>query len=382
MERTILTYNQCLEIVEKNEDMKFYVTKHVVDGYDVLIFNYKLAWYNDFAKPLEDSDIRAEEMRGLTFVFNKDGSIFNRFLMLHKFWNINQVEESLLGNISDFKVKSVMNKEDGSLASFVKLPNGKVFGRSKASFSSDQAIRITHLYNTVDSVKKLVDSAFENDIALFFEYVAPDNKIVLDYFDEELILLRARNNSTGEYIDVRELDTFGVKIADFYDYSLEEVCEMAETDENVEGWIVEFENGYMVKQKTAWYFVRHKLFTESLNRENDIIELILEEKIDDVLAQLADTEVDKEKRKWIGEIIDIVNHEMSMTIHDIREKVKEYEGCDKTFSLNYRKDPNFGLYMCSIKNRASDFDLVKKRILGSTKHLMQAKKWIEKRKKI
>ncbi|CAG7580414.1 MAG: RNA ligase A [uncultured marine phage] len=381
MNRTLLTYNECREIVERNEDMKFYETKHVVDGYDVSIFNYKLAWYNDFAKPLEDSDIRAEEMRGITFVFDKDGTIADRFLMLHKFWNVNQVEESLLSNISDFKVKSVMNKEDGSLASFIKLPNGTIAGRSKASFSSDQAIRITHLYNTVESVKNLVDWGFDNDLALFFEYVAPTNKIVLDYKEEELILLRVRNNTTGEYLDVRDLDTFGVKVSDFYDYTLEEISEMVHTVEGTEGWIVEFENGYMVKWKTEWYFTRHKLFTESLNRENDIIKLILDEKIDDVLAQLTDTDVDKEKREFIGEMIEMVNHEVSMYIHSMKEKLKEYDGNVKAFALNNRKDPLFSMYMSSIKGRDT-YDIAKEKILKSTSHLMQAKRWVEKRRKV
>lgn len=48
MNRTLLTYEQCREIVEKNDEMKFYETKHLVNGYQISIFNYKLAWYNDF----------------------------------------------------------------------------------------------------------------------------------------------------------------------------------------------------------------------------------------------------------------------------------------------------------------------------------------------
>lgn len=331
---------------------------------------------------IKRTKIDLSEMRGITFVFNKDGSIYDRFLMLHKFWNVNQVEESLLNNISDFKIKSVMNKEDGSLASFVKLPNGKIFGRSKASFISEQAIRITYLYNNVESVKKLVDWSMDNDIALFFEYVSPTNKIVLDYVKEELILLRARNNKTGDYIDVRDFDTFGVKIADFFDYTLDDLSEMVKTKEGLEGWIIEFENGYMSKWKTEWYFTRHKLFTESLNRENDIIELILNEKIDDVISQLTDSDVDKEKREFISEIISIVNHDMSTIIHSIRELYKDYSGDVKSFVLNNKRNPIFYLVMSYINgNNVSEYDIAKKKILKETRHLMQAKKWIEKRKK-
>jgi len=318
-------------------------------------------------------------MRGITFVFDKDGSIYDRFLMLHKFWNVNQVEESMLNNISNFGVRSVMNKEDGSLASFIKLPNGKVFGRSKASFSSDQALRITYLYNTVDSVKRLVDWAFSKDIVLFFEYVAPDNKIVLDYLNEELILLRARDNKTGEYIDVRDFDTFGVRISEFFDYTLENISELVETSEGKEGWIVEFDNGYMVKWKTKWYFTRHKLFTEKLNRENDIIDLILREEIDDVLSQLTDSDVDKEKREFINDIMLMVNTEVSLVIEKVKSKVLEYDGDVKSFALNNKRDKLFSLYM-SIINGKDYFDVVKNKILKETRHLAQAKSWIEKRR--
>jgi hypothetical protein len=81
-------------------------------------------------------------MRGITYVFNTDGS-FNRHILLDKFFNLNQVASSVYSVVKDFKIKSIYNKEDGSVASFVKLPNGKVLGKSKMSFESDQAVGIT-----------------------------------------------------------------------------------------------------------------------------------------------------------------------------------------------------------------------------------------------
>jgi hypothetical protein len=58
--------------------------------------------------------------------------------------------------VKDFKIKSIYNKEDGSVASFVKLPNGKVLGKSKMSFESDQAVGINRVYNTNEDVKNLL----------------------------------------------------------------------------------------------------------------------------------------------------------------------------------------------------------------------------------
>jgi hypothetical protein len=59
--------------------------------------------------------------------------------------------------------KSIYNKEDGSVASFVKLPNGKVLGKSKMSFESDQAVGINRVYNTNEDVKNFVDWTLDDN---------------------------------------------------------------------------------------------------------------------------------------------------------------------------------------------------------------------------
>ena len=48
-------------------------------------------------------------------------------------------------------------------------------------------------------VKSLVDWALNNNIVPVFEYVSPNNRIVLRYPSEELILLRLRDNVTGKH---------------------------------------------------------------------------------------------------------------------------------------------------------------------------------------
>jgi hypothetical protein len=42
----------------------------------------------------------------------------------------------------------------------------------------------------------------DNGIDATFEYVSPMNRIVLRHLQEELILLRMRDNKTGEYLDL------------------------------------------------------------------------------------------------------------------------------------------------------------------------------------
>ena len=84
-QNAIPTYEQAVELCS-GEEAPFYESKMVVDGFNVSVFNYRLAQYKDFANPIpEKPELKGYEMRGLTFVFNEDGSLFRRFLLLEKF---------------------------------------------------------------------------------------------------------------------------------------------------------------------------------------------------------------------------------------------------------------------------------------------------------
>jgi hypothetical protein len=132
------TYQQALEMVYSKGELVFYETKLVLEGYNISIFNYRLTQYNDFIEPVEGKNYNAFELRGLTFVFNKDGSLFKRYLLMNKFFNINQVTQSLYNNVKNKKIKSIYNKEDGSLISFIKLPNNNIVAKTKMGFKQFQ----------------------------------------------------------------------------------------------------------------------------------------------------------------------------------------------------------------------------------------------------
>ncbi len=338
----LLNYNEALDLVNL-PNSPFYESKYSVDGYNISTFNYRLASWSDFNAP------GAKEMRGLTFVFNSDGSLFKRYLLLEKFFNLNQVPDTMYSEVKNLKIRSVANKEDGSVASFIKLPNGRVLGKSKMSVITDQAIGITRVYNRNESVKRLVDWSFENDITAVFEYVAPSNRIVLRYDTEDLILLRLRNNLTGELLDLNDyLDVIGdVRIAPFENgYTLDELIKMAAYVENKEGWIVEFENGLLIKVKTEWYFKRHGILTEDIYKENVIIKYILNDEIDDVISQIPEDEVEAHAR--IERIIEIVKMSLSNKVNEIRKSYEFYltVGSRKDYAINFRgKDKNFAWVM-------------------------------------
>jgi len=355
----IPTYEDCVEICLQDES-PFYETKLIVDGFSLSVFNYRLAKYSDFITPIPSKpEISGIELRGLTFVFNEDGSLFNRYVLLEKFFNLNQVPDSLYSVVKNYKIKFVNNKEDGSIASFVKLPNGKVIGKSKMGFDNDQSDGINRVYKTNKEVKSLVDWSLDNNIVPVFEYVAPNNRIVLRYPSEELILLRLRDNVTGKHIDIRDhLDKVGsIRVAPFEDEikDLDQLIELTATQVDKEGSIVTCEDemgrDFFFKIKTPWYMSLHGLLTDDLYREHIIIGYILDDKIDDILGQIPEDE--KEAHIRINKIIDIVKKSISDKVSEIEKDYRQYVSMNiskKDYAINHRKNnPNFGFVMNMVK---------------------------------
>jgi len=404
----IPTYEEAVEMCS-GEDDTFYESKYEVEGFPVSVFNYRLAQYKDFDMPIPSKpELKGFEMRGLTFVFNKDGSLYNRYVLLEKFFNLNQVPNSMYSIVKDYKIRYVNNKEDGSIATFVKLPNGKILGKSKMGFDNDQANGINKIYKNNPDVKSFVDWSLNNDIVPIFEYVAPHNRIVLRYSEEELILLRLRDNKTGKHIDIKEhLDKIGsIKIAPFEDdNTLDDLIEKSKTEVDKEGWIVQFDNDHMLKIKTDWYFQRHGLLTNDIYREHIIIGYILDDLIDDVISQIPEDE--KESHMRINKIISIVKSTLRDKVDEINLAYKEYveSGLSKKeYALKNKTNPNFPFVMNLDKaeqlkkmskeeildiyddiesyertlKRCEPFELVKEWLRDKTKRLEIAREWLKK----
>jgi len=380
----LLTYRQAVDLTKLSEDT-FYESKFIVDNYNISIFNYRLAQYSDFR------DNSAFEARGITYVFNSDGSLYKRYLLLHKFFNLNQVENTQYSLVKDLEIKSVSNKEDGSVASFIRLPNGRVLAKSKMSFESDQAVGMMRLYNSNKELRDFVNWTLDNDIVAIFEYVAPQNRIVLRYSNEELILLRLRDNNTGEYLNISDYsDKIGsIRVAPSYVATLDELIDLAKSVEDKEGWVVEFSNGLFLKIKTSWYVSLHGLLNDDLYREHILVKYILDDKIDDVLGQIPEEEFEAHER--IEKIVSIVKHSITEKVEDILKSYdlfleggvgRDWDGdlrlqlMRKTFALKYRKDRNFG-YVMSLSKGADVYDLAKDWLFDMTKRLVISREFLK-----
>jgi RNA ligase len=134
-----------------------------------------------------------------------------------------------------------------------------------------------------------------------FEVTSPKFPIVLLYDKDELTLLHIRENVSGRYLTEAEILALnppfpmvenlknqfigGGVPANFV--SWEKIKALAETATGIEGWVIQFKNGDMVKWKTSWYISLHHSVT--FTRWRDIARTVIADGADDLKAAFAMT---------------------------------------------------------------------------------------------
>ena len=376
--RFIPSYEEALQICQRNP--VFYETRHKVHGFDVSVFNYRLAMFDDFKRE------NAFEMRGLTFVFNSDGTLYKRFLGLHKFFNVNETEITQAYNIKDYEVINVSDKLDGSMITFVELPDGEIVPKTKNSFDGEQ---VTMMKGLVDeAILSFVREQFRKGHCVFFEYTSPLNRIVIKYPVSSLSVIKIRDEQTGEYLFDESVPE-GLKMAKnetFEFTSLDDLMKTYETLEGKEGSVITFRkpdgDQLLVKVKTADYFAKHHLMTEFIYQENVLVEMILNETIDDMLSQIDD----EETREMINGLIKVVQKKFAEEIARAQKFIDIYLAdpsvTAKDFYVKYHSQPGFGDALVVVNHmRKDDYsisidDVVRNRLLKKTYHLMDARSWL------
>ena len=179
----------------------------------------------------------------------------------------------------------VYDKMDGSLGILFNY-EGEWVMATRGSFTSDQAVKGFEMLQKYDYQK------LHKDYTYLFEIIYDENRIVVKYPYEDLVLLGMINTETGyevdlygEGVDVRLknlINNLGFKVVKKYDgindYSV--LKEMIKDDE--EGFVVRFSNGDRMKVKGEEYLRLHKIMTnvsttaiwEMLSEGKDVLELL------------------------------------------------------------------------------------------------------------
>jgi T4 RnlA family RNA ligase len=191
--------------------------------------------------------------RGL--IMDKDFNIVAR--PFQKFFNLGEMENQVVPNESF----EVYEKMDGSLGILYWFDN-EAHIATRGSFVSEQAQVATELLHTqYAEVIPLLDKSK----TYLFEIIYPENRIVLDYGNErKLVLLAIIDTETGLE---SELQNIGFDVVKRYD-GLNDLSKLKELEEeNKEGFVVKYKNGYRLKVKFDEYQRIHRIVTQvsSLN---------------------------------------------------------------------------------------------------------------------
>lgn len=296
-----------------------------------------------------------KEARGITF--DASGKIISR--PLHKFFNLAEREEVQPQNLDWNKMVAAFDKMDGSMIT-TGLINGEFFAKSKKSFQSDVAVSAT---NFVQANQKYYD--FTRYCALanmtpIFEFTSPNHRIVLRYAQENMTLLHVRDNFTGVYLMPEEVAQLAAK----YDIpvnkpvygrelDLPELLKSLNTVEGIEGYVIQFENGEMVKVKTKWYVNLHHAVT--FVRERDIARMVVEEQIDDYIAFVALNAPDADLTH-IRHINDTIKEEVESIEREVNALANQYAGVDfKTVALALKDHPHFKFVMNLVRGKTNNY---------------------------
>ena len=132
---------------------------------------------------------------------------------------------------------------------------------TRGSFASDQAIWARDWLEKHVETDELIPGQ-----TYIFEVIYPENRIVVGYDFEGLVLLTIFNESGYEipYDNVKIIaKALAVRITECLEFSsIEEMLELAKTlSSNEEGWVVRFECGYRLKIKGDEYCRIHRIIS-------------------------------------------------------------------------------------------------------------------------
>lgn len=177
----------------------------------------------------------------------------------------------------------VYDKLDGSLGVLFHYDGQWVFA-TRGSFTSDQSVK------GFEMLSKYGYDKLHKDYTYLFEVIYNDNRIVVRYDYEDVVLLGMIHTKSGEEIDIHNgpnrfmnmISNIGLKVVKKYDGISDYKTLKSLIKDNEEGYVVRFSNGDRMKIKGEEYLRLHKIMTnvsttsiwEMLSNGQDVNEIL------------------------------------------------------------------------------------------------------------
>ena len=260
------------------------------EGYTVVNYVVAMADTFDMTGPDDVGGAMRRECRGL--IFDREGNLMSR--PFHKFFNVNEREETQMNVIDLSQTHVIMEKMDGSMIRPI-LVDGYLRLATKMGVTDVAMQAETWLAASGDNIKGWLRSCVENGITPLLEWISPFNQIVIAYEAADLVYLGSRVNLTGEYFFDEDVPFTLVPRYGNVEGNLADYIARQRGAEGREGDIIRFADGHMLKIKNDWYVRIHKT-VDKIRFDRHIVELILNEEIDDAIPMLPPHEAERVRK--------------------------------------------------------------------------------------
>jgi RNA ligase len=317
---------------------------------DYIVVNYMVAMPDTFpevktaggsAKMREEASrnkaIR-RELRGI--IFDKNGHILSR--RLHKFFNVNERNETLMQHIDFSEPHVILEKLDGSMITPFFIGDQLRWGTKMGL--TDVAKPVENFVAKHIRYSDFAREVIAENMTPIFEWCSRSQRIVIDYSIDRLVLIAIRNNVTGEYVGYDEMvnwsHKFLVECVKTYPgtaESMKHLIDSVRDKEGIEGYVLRFDDGHMIKIKGDWYVRIHKI-KDAILHEKNLLDLIINEKIDDAKPFMLELDRERveefEKKFWKG----------------IDDTIYIYEDMFRRFQHTYKDKKDFAIHCASTLN--------------------------------
>lgn len=263
------------------------------DGHSII--NYLVAMPASFPEPntgdaaLDRDHAILRECRGLTFDL---GTGLVRARKFHKFFNVGEKDETAARHVDWSRPHVVLDKLDGSMLTPLIGATGRVSWHTRLGATENAAVVGDFVDAAAARYVALAQAATEQGQTPIFEWCSRRHRIVVDYPQDRLVLTAVRDNRTGSYLShaamVGMASPFAVPVVSVLPDPVTDIaafCAAIEDRMDIEGYVVRFDDGHMLKLKVPWYALRHRTRAR-LQQEKDVWDLVLNDQADDIKAFL------------------------------------------------------------------------------------------------
>jgi len=239
-----------------------------------------------------DCNIR-RECRGIIFD-TVTGDIIRR--PFHKFFNVNEREETQDNVVDLSQSHAILEKLDGSMIAPFVVNDQLIWGTKMGATEVAEPVEDFVLLN--ENYSQFARFIIRRGYTPIFEWCSRKQRIVLDYKEDQLILTAIRDLTTGRYMSLdlvtNTADLYFIPTVRAFEpqSDMKSFIEYVRLLEDREGFVVRFDDGHMLKLKCDWYVQIHKA-KEKILQDRNIVELILDGKLDDVKAHLPQEDRDR-----------------------------------------------------------------------------------------